>query len=76
MSHATETADKLADDVFKAMEQMGDDRFYVEVAKEIGALSSTLEEAFVTSIRVRIAEDRARAFIARRLSGQEKDQND
>lgn len=76
MSFVTELADKLAEDTFQAMKDLGDDRFYMEVAKELAASSTTLEEAFVTSIRVRMAEKRARAFMERRLAGQIKDQND
>ena len=76
MSFVTELADKLAEDTFKAMKELEDDRFYVEVAKEIAASSTTLEEAFLTSVRVRMAERRARVFIRKRLAGQAKDQND
>ena len=58
------------------MKELGDDRFYMEVAKELAASSTTLEEAFLTSIRVRMAERRARAFIRKRLDGQARDLND
>ncbi len=68
MSLTTELADKLAEDTFKVMKATGDDRFYMEVAKVIGASSTTLEEAFLTSVRVRLAEQRARRFITDRLS--------
>ncbi|MGR3269485.1 hypothetical protein DU478_06965 [Thalassococcus profundi] len=76
MSFVNELADKLAEDTFKAMKELGDDRFYMEVAKELAASSTTLEEAFLTSIRVRMAERRARAFIRKRLDGQARDLND
>ncbi|MFZ5962992.1 hypothetical protein ACOXXX_08580 [Thalassococcus sp. BH17M4-6] len=75
MSFVNELADKLAEDTFKAMKELGDDRFYMEVAKELAASSTTLEEAFLTSVRVRMAERRARVFIERRLAGQAKDQD-
>ena len=68
MSLAQELADKLAEDTFKVMKATGDERFYMEVAKVIGASSTTLEEAFLTSVRVRLAEQRARRFITDRLS--------
>ncbi|WP_353472639.1 hypothetical protein PVT71_01045 [Salipiger sp. H15] len=63
-----ELADKLAEDTFKVMKLTGDDRFFMEVAKVIGASSTTLEEAFLTSVRVRLAERRARAFLVERLN--------
>ncbi|MBE9635345.1 hypothetical protein [Salipiger mangrovisoli] len=68
MSLTTELADKLAEDTFKVMSLTGDERFFMEVAKVIGASSTTLEEAFLTSIRVRLAERRARAFLVERLT--------
>ena len=68
MSLTQELADKLAEDTFKVMKATGDERFYIEVAKVIGASSTTLEEAFLTSVRVRLAEQRARRFITDRLS--------
>ncbi|WP_370048946.1 MULTISPECIES: hypothetical protein [Salipiger] len=68
MSLTQDLADKLAEDTFKVMKATGDERFYMEVAKVIGASSTTLEEAFLTSVRVRLAEQRARRFITDRLS--------
>lgn len=62
-------AEKLADDTLKAMKHLKDDRFYMEVAAELAAASTTLEEAFLTAIRVRLAERRARAFIKGRIEG-------
>ncbi len=56
-------ADDLARDTITAMEQMGNDRLYVDVAKVLGASSTTLQEAFLTSIRVRLAERRGRIFL-------------
>ncbi len=67
MSLATELADALAEDTFKVMEATGDDRFFMQVAEIIGASSTTLEEAYLTSVRVRMAEARARSFIMERL---------
>ena len=59
----TELADKLAADTIKAMDALGDDRLYEQVAKVLGASSQTSEEAYLTSIRIRLAERRARAFL-------------
>ncbi|SDX97900.1 hypothetical protein [Citreimonas salinaria] len=59
----TELADALAADTIKAMDTLGDDRLFEEVAKVLGASSQTSEEAFMTSIRIRLAERRARRFL-------------
>ena len=55
-------ADKLADDVLAAEIELGDDRFYEKVSRVIGVASPTLQEAFMTSVRIRLAEVRARQF--------------
>lgn len=59
----TELADALAADTLKAMDALGDDRLYEEVARVLGASSQTSEEAFMTSMRIRLAERRARTFL-------------
>jgi hypothetical protein len=68
MSTGQELASKLADDVMAAMEEMDDDRFYMEVAKVIGSSSQTLEEAFLTEIRVRLSERSGRVFLNETLA--------
>ena len=60
-------ADKLADDVLAAEAELGDDRFYEKVSKVLGDLSPTTQEAFMTAIRVRLAEKRGRDFLERSL---------
>ncbi|EEX10824.1 conserved hypothetical protein [Ruegeria lacuscaerulensis ITI-1157] len=64
----TTLAAKLAEDTMKVMDETGQDRFYVEVGEVLGAASQSLEEAFLTEIRVRLAERKARQFVIRRLS--------
>lgn len=54
-----ELADNLAKD---AIELANDDIIY-ETAKVLVATSSTMEEAYITSRRVRLAERRARRFL-------------
>lgn len=73
MSLTSDLADALAEDTFKVMDACGDDRFYMEVASILGASSTTLEEAFLTSVRVRLAERRARAFLMEKLDAMEKE---
>ncbi len=58
-------ADGLARDVLEVASDE-DDPLVMELAKTIGATSQTLEEAYLTAIRVRRAERRARALIDRR----------
>ncbi|ETW14598.1 hypothetical protein ATO8_01785 [Roseivivax marinus] len=67
MSYIETLADDLARDVLEAQDKMGEDRLYVEVAGVLAAASTTLEEAFLTSVRVRLAERRARDFLVDRI---------
>lgn len=68
MSVIQDMADKLADDVLAAEIELGDDRFYEKVAQVLMAASPTFQEAYITSIRVRLAERRGRAFLERALA--------
>jgi hypothetical protein len=63
MGVVEDLTDRLAADVLAAQEELGDERFYEKVAKVIGDLSPTTQEAFMTAIRVRLAEKRGRAFL-------------
>jgi hypothetical protein len=60
-------ADGLAADTMKAQARLGNDRLFEEVAKVLGASSTTLEEAYLTAMRVRLAERRGRKFLESRL---------
>lgn len=62
MSFIEDLADELARDVIAAQPELDDDRFYEKVSRVIGIASPTLQEAFMTSIRIRLAEQRARQF--------------
>lgn len=68
MSKLQDLADQLAEDVLAAEAELGDDRFYEKVAKVVMAASPTFQEAFMTSVRVRIAERRGREFLAQSLA--------
>ena len=63
MSVLEEMGNALARDVIAAMEELGDDRFYDKVSKVLLDASPTMQEAFLTAFRVRVAEKRGRAFI-------------
>lgn len=69
MSVTDDLADALARDTIEAMDELGDDRLYEEIAKSLGASSQTTQEAFLTSIRVRLAERRARRLLDERRRG-------
>ena len=63
-----ELADNLARDVLETSREMGDAFFYEQIAKVIGESSPTLQDAFMTSIRIRLADKRARDFMARAVA--------
>jgi hypothetical protein len=60
-------ADILAKDTIEAAENLADERLIDEVASQLGASSTTMEEAFMTSIRVRLAEKRARLYLQNKI---------
>lgn len=63
MSKVEELGDDLAVQTLAAMDELGDDRFYNDVAKVIGASSPTLQEAFLTAVRIRLAAIRGQKFL-------------
>ncbi|GAB5431843.1 MAG: hypothetical protein EpisKO_12130 [Epibacterium sp.] len=60
-------AAKLAEDTLKVQDALGEDRIYMEIAQVLGAASQSLEEAFLTEVRIRLAERKARDFLSKRL---------
>ena len=72
MSFIQELADKLAKDVIDAQDELGDDRFYDQVGRVLMAASPTLQESFMTSIRIRLAEQRGRIFFEKALAAKRK----
>ncbi len=67
MSFIQELADALAKDVLESQEELGSDTFYEQVGKVLLAASPTLQEAYMTSIRIRLAERRGRDFLMKAL---------
>ena len=63
MSVLEDMGDALALEVISAMEELGDERFFDKVSKVLLDASPTMQEAFLTAYRVRVAEKRGRAFI-------------
>lgn len=68
MSVLEDLADTLARDTIAAASELGDDDIIAQVAKQLAASSSTMEEAFMTSIRIRLSERRARRFLEAQLA--------
>lgn len=60
-------ADDLARDVLAAQDELGDDRFWERIAKMLADSSPTLQDMFLLSIRTRLADRRARAFVEKSL---------
>jgi len=60
-------ADKLAQDALEAAEKLGDEDLINDIAKQLGASSTTMEETYMTSIRIRSAEIRARRHLKDRI---------
>ncbi|MGR3364317.1 MAG: hypothetical protein ACU0CY_09080 [Maritimibacter harenae] len=54
-----DVADRVAIEVLKLVDETGNQDIIEEVKKVIGTSSQTLEEAYMTAVRVRRAEARA-----------------
>ncbi|RID93390.1 hypothetical protein D2N39_00210 [Gemmobacter lutimaris] len=67
MGVTEDLADALARDVLAAQDEMDQERFYLDVAKMLATVSPSMEEAFMTAMRVRLAERRAREYLNRRI---------
>lgn len=68
MALIDDLAEALSGDVYRAMQETGDERLHERVAKAIGALSPGFEEVFLTSMRLRLAERRGRQFFESELA--------
>mgnify|MGYP001766707675 FL=1 len=68
MGVAEDLADALARDVLAAMDEMDEDRFFLEIGKMLASLSPLMEENFMTAMRVRLAERRGREMLERKLA--------
>jgi len=65
MGIVEDVADELALESLRIINATGDDAFVQKVADTIGGSSQTMEEAYLTAVRVRRAEQRAREYIDR-----------
>ena len=66
MDYVYKLADELALEAIDISKRTGDDLLVDQIAEVVGASSSTLQEAYLTAVRVRRAEERARAILADR----------
>ena len=69
MGIVEDLADALALDALNAEKETGDDLLAEKVAEILGADSVTTQEAFLTAIRVRKADRRARVYLDKRMGG-------
>ena len=69
MSILDEVADGLAKRAIKEMNRSGDENIEARIAQEIGSSSPTLQEAFLTAMRLRKAEVRGHALLEKYESG-------
>ena len=67
MAFIEDLADQLAKDVLDSQDELQDDRFYEQVGRVLMAASPTLQEYYMTSIRIRLAERRGRIFLDKAL---------
>lgn len=67
MSTLEDLASKLAEDTLALQDATGEERLFMEVAAVLGAASQTLEEAYLTEVRVRMAEVKARTFLREKI---------
>ena len=70
-----EMANKLAEETLAVQNELGNDRLFMEVGDVLGASSQTLEEAFLTAIRTRMANDAGRRFLAQKLKAHQAGQS-
>ncbi|MFV2035112.1 MAG: hypothetical protein ACC631_08395 [Halocynthiibacter sp.] len=68
MGIVEDLADSLAKDTLDVSSRTHNDDLVKEVSEILGASSITTQEAFLTAIRVRRAEARARAFLAEKTA--------
>lgn len=69
MALTEDMADEIALLALADEKRSGDKTIIAQVAEILGASSLTLQEAFLTSVRVRHAERRARELLATRSKG-------
>lgn len=72
MSYVDDVANDLAEQALADAARSGDQKIVDEIGEILGASSQTLQESYLTFVRVRRAETRARALLASRAEKAEK----
>lgn len=67
MGVTEDLADDLASHAIKYIDASGDEDIIADLVKVLGATSQTAEEAFLTSIRVRRANQKAKELLVERV---------
>ena len=67
MDDLQKMASELAAECIAVQKESGDERLFIQVASVLGASSQTLEEAFLTNVRTKMAAEKARAFLVETL---------
>ncbi len=67
MDDLQKMASELAAECIAVQKEIGDERLFIQVASVLGASSQTLEEAFLTKVRTKMAAEKARAFLVETL---------
>ncbi len=73
MSAIEDLADALARDTIAAGDEIGDDRLHEDIARAVSVLSPTMQEAFMTAIRIRLAERRGLSLLENRIAAFRRD---
>ncbi len=73
MGMTEDLAEELATEAIKYIEFTGDEEIIAVLSKSLGTSSHTAEEAFMTAIRVRRANSKARALLARKMKKAQAD---
>ena len=71
-NYTDKVANELADLALADEAASGEEKFAEKIGEILGASSQTLQESFLTAVRVRRAEARARAFLADRAAARER----
>ena len=71
MALLDDVADGLAKRTVELMDDINDETLERRISQEIGSSSPTLEEAFLTAMRIRKAEIRGQAILDKYEAGQE-----
>ena len=66
MALINDLAEELARDAIALSKKTGDEEFPEDLGKDIGRTSTTLEEAYMTALRLLRAAERARGVLAAR----------